>query len=64
MLTKEEIDNKLSNQMSRLRYFRELTNVTIDKICHDTGINRNTYTLLERDPIIKLHKKLMITIIL
>ena len=53
MLTKEEIDNKLSNQMSRLRYFRELTNVTIDKICHDTGINRNTYTLLERDPIKK-----------
>ena len=53
MLTKEEIDNKLSNQMSRLRYFRELTNVTIDKICHDTGINRNTYNLLERDPIKK-----------
>lgn len=53
MLTKEEIDDKLSNQMSRLRYFRELTNVTIDKICHDTGINRNTYNLLERDPIKK-----------
>lgn len=53
MLTKEDIDNKLSNQMSRLRYFRELTNVTIDKICHDTGINRNTYNLLERDPIKK-----------
>lgn len=51
MLTREEINNKLANQMSRLRYFRQLTNVTIDKICRDTGINRNTYNMLERDPI-------------
>lgn len=51
MLTKEEINNKLSTQMSRLKYFRELTNVTIDKICRDTGMNRNTYNMLERDPI-------------
>lgn len=51
MLTKEEINTKLSTQMSRLKYFRELTNVTIDKICRDTGINRNTYTKLERKPI-------------
>ena len=51
MLTKEEIAKKLSTQQSRLRYFRELNNVTIDKICLDTGINRSTYNLLERDPI-------------
>lgn len=51
MLTKEEINTKLSTQMSRLKYFRELTNVTIDKICRDTGINRNTYMKLERKPI-------------
>ena len=51
MLTKEEINNKLSTQKSRLKYFRELTNVTIDKICRDTGMNRNTYNMLERDPI-------------
>ena len=51
MLTREEINTKLATQMSRLRYFRELTNVTIDKICRDTGINRNTYHMLERDPI-------------
>lgn len=51
MLTKEEINDKLSTQMSRLKYFRELTHVTIDKICRDTGINRNTYNMLERDPI-------------
>lgn len=51
MLTKEEIDRKLSTQMSRLKYFRELTNVTIDKICRDTGMNRNTYNMLEREPI-------------
>lgn len=50
MLTKEEIAKKLSTQQSRLRYFRELNNVTIDKICLDTGINRSTYNLLERDP--------------
>ena len=51
MLTKEEINNKLSTQMSRLKYFRELTNVTIDKICRDTGISRSTYNMLERQPI-------------
>lgn len=51
MLTKEEINDKLSTQMSRLKYFRELTNVTIDKICRDTGMNRNTYNMLEREPI-------------
>lgn len=51
MLTKEEINHKLSTQMSRLKYFRELTHVTIDKICRDTGINRNTYNMLEREPI-------------
>lgn len=51
MLTKEEIAEKLSTQQSRLRYFRELNNVTIDKICLNTGINRSTYNLLERDPI-------------
>lgn len=51
MLTKEEINDKLSTQMSRLKYFRELTHVTIDKICRDTGINRNTYNILEREPI-------------
>lgn len=51
MLTKEEINDKLSTQKSRLKYFRELTNVTIDKICRDTGMNRNTYNMLERDPI-------------
>lgn len=51
MLTKEEINHKLSTQTSRLKYFRELTNVTIDKICRDIGINRNTYNMLEREPI-------------
>lgn len=28
-----------------------MTHVTIDKICRDTGINRNTYNMLEREPI-------------
>lgn len=51
MLTKEEINDKLSTQTSRLKYFRELTNVTIDKICRDTGISRSTYNMLERRPI-------------
>lgn len=53
MLTKEQINEKLKNQKSRLKYFRELNNLSIDKICRDTGINRNTYLRLERDPIHK-----------
>lgn len=53
MLTKEQINEKLKNQKSRLKYFRELNNLSIDKICRDTGVNRNTYLRLERDPIHK-----------
>lgn len=53
MLTKEQINEKLKNQKSRLKYFRELHNLSIDKICRDTGVNRNTYLRLERDPIHK-----------
>ena len=53
MLTKEQINEKLKNQKSRLKYFRELNNLSIDKICRDTGINRNTHLRLERDPIHK-----------
>ena len=53
MLTKEQINEKLKKQKSRLKYFRELNNLSIDKICRDTGVNRNTYLRLERDPIHK-----------
>ena len=53
MLNKEQINEKLKTQKSRLKYFRELHNLTIDKICRDTGVNRNTYLRLERDPIHK-----------
>lgn len=53
MLTKEQINEKLKNQKSRLKYFRELNNLSIDKICRDTDVNRNTYLRLERDPIHK-----------
>lgn len=53
MLTKKQINEKLKNQKSRLKYFRELHNLSIDKICRDTGVNRNTYLRLERDPIHK-----------
>ena len=53
MLTKEQINEKLKKQKSRLKYFRELNNISIDKICRDTGVNRNTYLRLERDPIHK-----------
>ena len=53
MLTKEQINEKLKNQKSRLKYFRELNNLSIDKICRDTGVNRNTYLRLERNPIHK-----------
>lgn len=53
MLTKEQINEKLKNQKSRLKYFRELHNLSIDKICRDTDVNRNTYLRLERDPIHK-----------
>lgn len=53
MLTKEQINEKLKNQKSRLKYFRELHNLSIDKICRDTGVNRNAYLRLERDPIHK-----------
>ena len=53
MLTKEQINEKLKNQKSRLKYFRELNNLSIEKICRDTGVNRNTYLRLERDPIHK-----------
>ena len=53
MLTKEQINEKLKTQKSRLKYFRELHNLSIDKICRDTGVNRNTYLRLERDPIHK-----------
>ena len=53
MLNKEQINEKLKTQKSRLKYFRELHNLSIDKICRDTGVNRNTYLRLERDPIHK-----------
>lgn len=53
MLTKEEINEKLKNQKSRLKYFRKLNNLSIDKICRDTGINKNTYLRLEREPVNK-----------
>lgn len=53
MLTKEEINEKLKNQKSRLKYFRKLNNLSIDKICRDTGINKNTYLRLEREPVYK-----------
>ena len=53
MLNREQINEKLKNQKSRLKYFRELNNITIDKICRDTGINKNTYLRLEREPVYK-----------
>ena len=53
MLNREQINEKLKTQKSRLKYFRELHNLSIDKICRDTGINLNTYLRLERDPIHK-----------
>lgn len=53
MLNKEQINEKLKNQKSRLKYFRELNNITIDKICRDTDINKNTYLRLEREPVYK-----------
>ena len=53
MLNREQINEKLKTQKSRLKYFRELHNLSIDKICRDTGVNRNTYLRLERDPIHK-----------
>ena len=53
MLNREQINEKLKNQKSRLKYFRELNNITIDKICRDTGINKNTYLRLERKPVYK-----------
>ena len=53
MLTKQEITEKLETQLPRLKYFRELHRLTIDKVCHDTGINKNTYIRLEKVPVKK-----------
>lgn len=62
MLNRKEINEKLKNQKSRLKYFRELNNITIDKICRDTGINRNTYLRLEREPIYKCTIEIYLTL--
>ena len=53
MLNKEQINEKLKTQKSRLKYFRDLHGLTIDKICRDNDLNRSTYTRLERDPVHK-----------
>ena len=53
MLTRKEINEKLETQLPRLKYFRELHGLTIDKVCHDTGINKNTYIRLEKVPVKK-----------
>lgn len=53
MLTKEEINQKLKTQKSRLKYFRKLHGLTIDKVCRDNELNRSTYTRMERDPVHK-----------
>ena len=53
MLTKEKINQKLKTQKSRLKYFRKLHGLTIDKVCRDNELNRSTYTRMERDPVHK-----------
>lgn len=53
MLNREQINEKLKNQKSRLKYFREINHLSIDKICRDTNINRHTYLRLECEPVYK-----------